>query len=382
MTPHDDWMNPYPMDAVDSTSHDWHLDRHGALRAGRSVMAAVGRKRALAAALSIVGWVLPWVAHASPGIDPASTIGTAKKPASWRDGFIDVRPQAATKTSASSAPRQAVAGTTQPTAATSFSGKPASRVTAAQAVSAPPQPMSAAQSAAVQAAVGPSPPRGVRDASTDIAAKTPNPVPPNAAPATWVAQAPAPVRASHPVYGPAVVPPASAQSDSAAVSAASRQAGASTVADSSTVAASVFSQWLDDKPDDEVTRGGLSAMTEAQLRQRFHDAIMVAVKRSPNVQQALAQWEATRYDVANARGRRLPQVQLSGQSATKTFGGPSQTGNPNVDAAVSVNVTTPVFDWGGARKVEQSNRQLAAAAEQGYHATLEGTALDVSNTLL
>jgi outer membrane protein, adhesin transport system len=179
-----------------------------------------------------------------------------------------------------------------------------------------------------------------------------------------------------------VVPPASAQSDSAAVPAASRQAGASTVADSSTVAASVFSQWLDDKPDDEVTRGGLSAMTEAQLRQRFHDAIMVAVKRSPNVQQALAQWEATRYDVANARGRRLPQVQLSGQSATKTFGGPSQTGNPNVDAAVSVNVTTPVFDWGGARKVEQSNRQLAAAAEQGYHATLEGTALDVSNTLL
>lgn len=149
-----------------------------------------------------------------------------------------------------------------------------------------------------------------------------------------------------------------------------------------TVSAAVFSQWLDDKPVDEAARRNASGITETQLRQRLNDAIHIAVERSPNVTQALAQWEATRYDVDNARGQRLPQVKLSGQSPTRTFGGPTPASTPGLGASVSVNVTTPVFDWGTARKAVQSNRHLAEAAEHGYHATLESTALDVSNTLL
>ncbi|WP_177229236.1 TolC family protein [Dyella sp. OK004] len=148
------------------------------------------------------------------------------------------------------------------------------------------------------------------------------------------------------------------------------------------MSAAVLSQWLDDQPVDEAARRNAPGITETQLRQRFYDAIRVAAERSPNVSQALAQWEATRYDVNNARGQRLPQVKLSGQSPTRTFGGPTPASNPSLGASVSVNVTTPVFDWGTGRKAVQSTRHLAEAAEQGYQATLESTALDVSNTLL
>lgn len=149
-----------------------------------------------------------------------------------------------------------------------------------------------------------------------------------------------------------------------------------------TVAASVFSQWLDDKPVDEAAHGGVADITEMQLRQRLHDAVRVASERSPNVRQAQAQWEATRYDVDTARGQRLPQIKLTGQSATRTFGGPAPSATPSLGASASLNVTTPVYDWGAASKTVRGNRQLAEAAEQGYQATLESTALDVSNTLL
>lgn len=342
-------------------------------------MMIAGRKRALAVALliAVFGFAQPVVAQTSSATDNTATDNTPKKRTSWRDEFPSAFMRSPSKASTSAAGQHAPAKAGTGTAAADIAAT--AHVAAVDSAATIPV-SSSAQPAPSQTTVVSAPSSTPRAAPVEKVAQTAVATTSSQPSENWATDASKPVRSKreHPVYAP----PAERQEVATTRAAAStpNKAGAQAVA------ASVFDQWLDDKPADEAAHGGVSSMTEAQLRQHLYEAVLVASERSPQIMQAKAQWEATRYDVAYARGKRLPQVQLSAQSATKNIGGREQLDNAyddsTYDAAVSLNITTPVYDWGSAKKTEQSNKQLATAAEQGYHATLESTAIDVSNTLL
>ncbi|MFC4763109.1 TolC family protein [Dyella koreensis] len=306
-------------------------------------------------AIAFLGLALPAISDATPAADAAP-----KKYASWRDEF-DVIHFGSSRATKASSPAQPAA-------------------TLAKAVATPdddtPSPVATVERVAAASTVTAAPKAGTP--TTGIIPSRPV--------ASWATSAsPTPGKPAAPVTAlPEPLPVTLRETNIARIAPVhtSNLASAPSTTTPQTVSAAVFSQWLDDQPVDEAARRNASGITDAQLRQRFHDAIRIAAERSPNVTQALAQWEATRYDVDNARGQRLPQVKLSGQSPTRTFGGPMPASSPSLGASVSVNVTTPVFDWGTGRKAVQSTRHLADAAEQGYQATLGATALDVSQTLL
>lgn len=122
--------------------------------------------------------------------------------------------------------------------------------------------------------------------------------------------------------------------------------------------------------------------SDALLRQRLNRGVLAAIERSPDLLQADAQRRAAESDANVAHGQRLPQVRFSGQTDARTFGGEPALNPPSTVGSLSLNVTTPVFDWGAGRKNEQSYRQQAQAAEQGYLSAREAIAQNVVNTML
>jgi adhesin transport system outer membrane protein len=157
-----------------------------------------------------------------------------------------------------------------------------------------------------------------------------------------------------------------------------RSAGEGPVNASDKTSAVVFSEWLEDKPEDFVKGPG---PYEAELRQVFFRAIEQAVQRSPQVRLAMAEYEAALADVEEAKGRRLPQLDIGTQSKAARFGGGAEQRNGN-SAAVSLNVVTTVYDWGRNGKNIESREQLVMAARQYYIGELETSAFNVSSSLV
>ena len=120
--------------------------------------------------------------------------------------------------------------------------------------------------------------------------------------------------------------------------------------------------------------------TEAELRDIFLRVVDAAAARSPAVARALAERSASEADVAEARGQRLPQVEVGGRSHTMQFGsgGRGETSDPTL----SLDVTTPIFDWGRIRKTVESRSQMANAAEWAFEAELESSAYDATSNLV
>lgn len=120
--------------------------------------------------------------------------------------------------------------------------------------------------------------------------------------------------------------------------------------------------------------------TEAELRDIFLRVVDAAAARSPAVARALAERSASEADVAEAKGQRLPQIEVGGRSHTMQFGsgGRGETSDPTL----SLDVTTPIFDWGRIRKTVESRSQMANAAEWAFEAELESSAYDATSNLV
>jgi adhesin transport system outer membrane protein len=122
------------------------------------------------------------------------------------------------------------------------------------------------------------------------------------------------------------------------------------------------------------------AGSETELREIFLRAVQDAAERSPNVRRALAEQSASQSDIDEARGQRLPQIDIGTRSKSMEFGSGSR-GNAS-GQSVSVDVVTPVFDWGRIRKTIQSRTYLANAADSALQAELEASAFDVTSNLI
>ncbi|WP_232456980.1 TolC family protein, partial [Burkholderia ubonensis] len=142
--------------------------------------------------------------------------------------------------------------------------------------------------------------------------------------------------------------------------------------------AGTFAQWLETQPD---SFGNGPVPSEAEVRRIFNAAVKAAADRSPQVRQAHAEYLAANADVDEAKGQRWPQVDIGTQSPGMQFG-PGAGNGSSPGSAVSMNITTTLFDWGRTSKTIGSRKHLADAAHQKYQAELERSAYEVSKTLI
>ena len=133
-------------------------------------------------------------------------------------------------------------------------------------------------------------------------------------------------------------------------------------------------------PASVLTPSGQTMPSERQLREIFLRVVEAAAGRSPAVARALAERSASEADVAAAKGQRYPQVDIGARSPSVEFGrsGSASSGDPSL----SLDVTTPIFDWGRISKTIQSRAQLADAADWAFEAELESSAFDATSNLV
>ncbi|MNM17106.1 outer membrane channel protein [compost metagenome] len=133
-------------------------------------------------------------------------------------------------------------------------------------------------------------------------------------------------------------------------------------------------------PASVLAPSGQTMPTERQLREIFLRVVEAAAGRSPSVARALAERSASEADVAVARGQRYPQVDIGARSPSMEFGrsGSGSSGDPSL----SLDITTPIFDWGRISKTIQSRSQLANAADWAFEAELESSAFDATSNLV
>lgn len=140
-----------------------------------------------------------------------------------------------------------------------------------------------------------------------------------------------------------------------------------------------FSDWIKDNPG-ALLGSNKNAVPESEIRALFAGALQQAISQSPLLRQAQAEQLAAAADVREAEGQRWPQVDVGANSRGKSLGGNSS--NINNSQAVSVNMTTNLFDWGRTSNTIDSRKQLNSAAQQKYLASVETVASDVSSNLI
>ncbi|MGC4008025.1 MAG: TolC family protein [Pseudomonas sp.] len=93
----------------------------------------------------------------------------------------------------------------------------------------------------------------------------------------------------------------------------------------------------------------------------IRELVNTALRISPEMKQADASWQAAKGDVDQAKGARWPQVQISASSKTLQSGGSSKYDN---DGTTTVQMTTPVYDFGAISHNIDSRSKTANAQEE------------------
>lgn len=120
--------------------------------------------------------------------------------------------------------------------------------------------------------------------------------------------------------------------------------------------------------------------SEHELRGIFKRAVEAAVTRSPQVQRSKSEQQASQSDVDEAKGQRLPQIDVGSQTRAKQFGKGSE--NEQGSGGVNLSVSTMVYDWGRLNSTIDSRKKLAVAADEGLSAEMENTGYEVVTTLI
>lgn len=136
-----------------------------------------------------------------------------------------------------------------------------------------------------------------------------------------------------------------------------------------------FSEWLKDNPD-AVRRRNTGSVQESEIRAVLAGALRQAIARSPLLRQTHAEQAAAAADVREAQGQRWPQIDVGANSRPVSLGGASN--DSTNSQAITLNMTTNVFDWGRTSNTIDSRKELNSAADQKYLANLETLARDVS----
>ncbi|WP_168198757.1 TolC family protein [Jejubacter calystegiae] len=133
-------------------------------------------------------------------------------------------------------------------------------------------------------------------------------------------------------------------------------------------------------PEDTISLELASENNEASSRviKRYLSSMVEAAKNyTPQIREAQSSYEAAKADIDQARGQRLPQIDVGLQSNPVQFGSGERVDREDMTNGVSMSMTTPVFDWGYNSKNIRSKEYTAKAASAYYDATQEDIAYQV-----
>lgn len=123
----------------------------------------------------------------------------------------------------------------------------------------------------------------------------------------------------------------------------------------------------------------LDAANAKDARGYFRAMVAKALTLSPDVNSAKASWDASQYDIDEAKGQRWPQLQVGGASPSVMFGnGTNDSANKPVG---TVSVTTPLYDWGRIGHTIDSRTETSNATYQQYLQAQQQVASDTVSAL-
>lgn len=123
------------------------------------------------------------------------------------------------------------------------------------------------------------------------------------------------------------------------------------------------------------------SVSESELRTLFSQAARTAIQRSPQVRSAQFSAEAAREDVNNAKGARLPQVDVTTDSRSWQFGDGDRNASRDNVPAFGVTVSTTLYDFGQTRHTIDSREHSVKAADYQLSAQYEDLAWQVSSEM-
>lgn len=104
---------------------------------------------------------------------------------------------------------------------------------------------------------------------------------------------------------------------------------------------------------------------------------LAAKNYTPQIREAMSNFNAAKADTDQAKGQRLPQVDVGLQSNPVQFGSGQKVPKDELTNGLSISMKTPVFDWGYNSKTISSKEFTAKAAEAYYQAEFEDTSYQV-----
>ncbi len=124
-------------------------------------------------------------------------------------------------------------------------------------------------------------------------------------------------------------------------------------------------------------------VAESELRQKFLSAARITWRISPSLKSYIAQGDAAKASVDEAKGQRWPQVDVNAASATKEFG----SGVRNYEyqgntPSLGVSVATNLIDFGQTSRTIESREERVKSADQSVQAQREDLAMQVTNALI
>ena len=127
--------------------------------------------------------------------------------------------------------------------------------------------------------------------------------------------------------------------------------------------------------------GDMKSSSSQAVKNYLAKMVRDAKNYSPNLREATAIFQAAEEDVSQAKGQRLPQVSVGLQSSPAQFGSGSRIPKDQQQNGLTVNMTTPVFDWGYNSNTIDSKSFSAKAAQNNVNAQFEDTAYQVCQQL-
>ncbi|WP_202302463.1 TolC family protein [Dryocola clanedunensis] len=128
------------------------------------------------------------------------------------------------------------------------------------------------------------------------------------------------------------------------------------------------------------TATGRSA-NSIMLKHYIAKMVKAAKAYTPQLREADANAQAAEADVDEAKGQRLPQVSVGLQSQPAQFGSGERVPDDEQTNGLSVNMTTPVYDWGYNSETIESKNYSAKAAHNNFSAQYEDTSYKVCSQL-
>ncbi|BCA31494.1 transporter [Metapseudomonas otitidis] len=120
-------------------------------------------------------------------------------------------------------------------------------------------------------------------------------------------------------------------------------------------------------------------INEAVLRERLAHAVQVALQRSARIKAARADTEVAEAELDEAKGRRWPQLEVSGASRAASFGGSSGSSDKGLAA---VQLSTSLYDWGQISNTISSREALLQANAHKLDGEQENIAFEVVGLLV